>query len=1422
MPENVLKFLLYRADADGTDVRRSSLSPEWFTNVRELGTGSTCRTYLAVSGNGNNVVIKELCPQKFRRLFERRSDGSLVFRSGTDAADRGRMDKQKAAFVREFLWQKEIQSRNSFTGGNSPVLYTGGDTLYNVMSYDGDQLTIRGAAALAKEFREHIPAVDYARLILCELRNYAAELAVVHDMGCVVSDIKPGNVLITRSEWGLSYRRMIDYGSVNRLSDINSLPNGQKVDPSLFSYTQQFAAPEVLGRRYSGIGPWSDVYSFGMTVMAFLTGRTIASSSLFLSRSTSKFREIALYNDECGTLSGKDAGFITRLRNFCEYTLSPEVMESDVTPDEAFGLMQRSDVSHAKRVRNMYCVIRMLDALLDDSAAGTDEPEVRARTRSLLRRFSDNSFGMPGERETNAILFSEKLLPMLTRGDKTIPAVSLLESGAGYSLTGGNIRSVYIEGESGAGKTTALQYIACKAAGMDDGPVTVWISLADLFLSPGGGDRLKQLRGVLCRQLFGEAAYDEIAARNDRELDRYLIGEGGCPKLLLIFDGLNEAALCGSGVPDWLEAISRVCASDNVASVFSGHDQAVEFPSWTGTRLRTLPCSVKTAEEYIGDLTRKGRLNWRPEQLGSEIADRTLRLLDSPMLLHYFALRYLDIPIDASQLPRNKALLIEQYLTSLGRNCAMQRVHRIIAGESMQTDIPYGRFLMNTVAGSVCLDMLINRSSSVSADELREAVDAHLAVSVLRDGTTVRSINGRYISREAYKRMISFDSDREGRASWITHFFVSRASGNYTVIHETIGVCLAAGFLADVIRNIDGSAPPDVFLRPDLPEPLVEMTAMLLCHDDVKKFRKAIIRTYGNSFTRAVRGYFRDFTGKDEVLLNNEYRAINIGTVGHNFRSIVNGMDNISGAQRFALLRGIPDNRAERLADSVIRKTFRKGALTDEEKEKLGKAMKKVASQPEVLEVARLLWRKHPEMKFRSDIDVLLKACDEIYETAALFLENRGIPRTAALIMTLTLMGTEELYPGMARENVEEMCALVVSREDLAGYRQTLGVSGEMYQMLHRLPLVESSTRLRTILGARLLLQIIVDTHSYGGYADILEDTLPEKLLYEASNIVFSNLAEVHENFYPEKWHAELMACKPTVYRSYAEKMSGAKKDSSRADSTFFTGSTAFNYVRNGIDWIIHGMRKLCRIDTEPVRTDIINYSDPAVLVLEHFCAVEYAVRSQAGEVGSLETIHMTQGQCNALTQLFVILNYAVCDGHIGRMTSSKLRFEDGSIAKDELSSGGRMCIIIAMMSLGMYNSVSIGEYYRFKWRYIRDYKILTFKHVDRKETMKLLLIGMLILIVFAVFRPPGWLVLSFFLVIALMNAFYFLMSVVFLLIELAGLTVGYYLEKKQWVVLVLVLIFIALMIYFEPMLAKGTSLEGQTTMDHLRKWFHF
>src|SRR5215207_7603651 len=126
-------------------------------------------------------------------------------------------------------------------------------TAYLVMEYvDGEPLS----AQLARDGR-----LPPAR-VLDVVRQAALALSEAHRVGMVHRDVKPGNLLVRRSDGAV---KITDFGIARAADAVPLTQNGMVVG------TAQYFSPEQAEGRV--VGPASDVYSLGVVAYECLAGR---------------------------------------------------------------------------------------------------------------------------------------------------------------------------------------------------------------------------------------------------------------------------------------------------------------------------------------------------------------------------------------------------------------------------------------------------------------------------------------------------------------------------------------------------------------------------------------------------------------------------------------------------------------------------------------------------------------------------------------------------------------------------------------------------------------------------------------------------------------------------------------------------------------------------------------------------------------------------------------------------------------------------------------------------------------------------------------------------------------------------------------------------------------------------------------------
>jgi len=104
--------------------------------------------------------------------------------------------------------------------------------------------------------------------LLALTRRLADGLRVAHSLGAIHRDISPDNVLLEDGE--LSKARIIDFGIAKDLD-----PSSRTIVGDGFAGKLNFVAPEQLGDFNREVGPWTDIYSLALVILAVARGKPL-------------------------------------------------------------------------------------------------------------------------------------------------------------------------------------------------------------------------------------------------------------------------------------------------------------------------------------------------------------------------------------------------------------------------------------------------------------------------------------------------------------------------------------------------------------------------------------------------------------------------------------------------------------------------------------------------------------------------------------------------------------------------------------------------------------------------------------------------------------------------------------------------------------------------------------------------------------------------------------------------------------------------------------------------------------------------------------------------------------------------------------------------------------------------------------------
>jgi len=100
------------------------------------------------------------------------------------------------------------------------------------------------------------------------LRRLASGLQAAHALGAIHRDISPDNVLLEDGE--LARAKIIDFGIAKDLD-----PGSKTIIGDGFAGKLSYVAPEQLGDFSREIGPWTDVYSLALVILAIAGGKGV-------------------------------------------------------------------------------------------------------------------------------------------------------------------------------------------------------------------------------------------------------------------------------------------------------------------------------------------------------------------------------------------------------------------------------------------------------------------------------------------------------------------------------------------------------------------------------------------------------------------------------------------------------------------------------------------------------------------------------------------------------------------------------------------------------------------------------------------------------------------------------------------------------------------------------------------------------------------------------------------------------------------------------------------------------------------------------------------------------------------------------------------------------------------------------------------
>ncbi len=180
-------------------------------------------------------------------------------------------------------FQREVQATASLRSPHTIEIYDYGITPDRSFYYVMELLDGLDLDGLVKKNGMMPPA-----RVIHILRQMCHSLAEAHDAGLIHRDIKPANVFLCRQGRDVDYVKVLDFGLVKQLQQMQS---AHLTQVGTFAGTPAFGSPEAAAGKVDELGPASDIYSVGCVAYWLLTGETVFKATGAMEMLASHIRE---------------------------------------------------------------------------------------------------------------------------------------------------------------------------------------------------------------------------------------------------------------------------------------------------------------------------------------------------------------------------------------------------------------------------------------------------------------------------------------------------------------------------------------------------------------------------------------------------------------------------------------------------------------------------------------------------------------------------------------------------------------------------------------------------------------------------------------------------------------------------------------------------------------------------------------------------------------------------------------------------------------------------------------------------------------------------------------------------------------------------------------------------------------------------